>query len=198
MVSWKANIFATNQNTSWRMAKITRTSLLQFFATCYFQKGGHKNPICHIVFVVVTSLLTDTENFFCHWFFLVSKWYCKPLFLFLLEWKLISSTQLHRTWQECLILIVKVQYWLEKLWMKSKIQEKFIILIYCKMKCSANPKDSHVCTFQSNILRFRGRKCPSGELGKDFPIFLRALLQFWRRSPFFALLFLPFLGDIFW
>ena len=138
------------------------------------------------------------RKLFCHWFFLVSKWYCKPLFLFLLEWKLISSTQLHRTWQECLILIVKVQYWLEKLWMKCKIQEKFIILIYCKMKCSANPKDSHVCTFQSTLLRFRGRKCPSGELGKDFPIFLRALLQFWRRSPFFAHLFLPFLGDIFW
>ena len=64
MVSWKANIFATYKNTSWWRAKIAPTSLLQFFlATCYFQKGGHKNPICHIV-VIVTSLLTVTENFF--------------------------------------------------------------------------------------------------------------------------------------
>ena len=40
----------------------TDKSAAIFLATCYFQKGGHKNPICHIV--VMTSLLTVTENFF--------------------------------------------------------------------------------------------------------------------------------------
>ena len=46
----------------------TDKSAAIFLATCYFQKGGHKNPICHIV--VMTSLLTVTENFFLSLVFL--------------------------------------------------------------------------------------------------------------------------------